>query len=57
VLLWPVLEATDGQAFLRKCMPGRFDGDVEIIQAVLTLRETAFSLDMRPPLSNPGVAF
>ena len=32
VLLRPALEAADGQAFLHKCMPERFDGHVEIIQ-------------------------
>jgi transposase len=32
VLLRPALEAADGQAFLHNCMPGCFDGHVEIIQ-------------------------
>ena len=32
VLLYPDLEATDGQAFLHKCMAGSFDGHVKIIQ-------------------------
>jgi len=32
VLLRPALEATDGKAFLRHCMPRCFDGFAEIIQ-------------------------
>lgn len=32
VLLRLSLEASDGQAFLHNCLPGRFDGQVEIIQ-------------------------
>jgi transposase len=32
VLLRPTLEAADGQTFLHLCLPGRFDGHVEIIQ-------------------------
>lgn len=32
VLLRPSLDAADGQAFLRTCLPGRFDGHVDIIQ-------------------------
>jgi transposase len=32
VLLRPTLEAADGHAFLHICLPGRFDGHVELIQ-------------------------
>ena len=32
MLLRPALEAADGQAFLRQCMPERFEGHVETIQ-------------------------
>ena len=32
VLLRPALEATDGKAFLKHCMPRRFDGFAEVIQ-------------------------
>ena len=32
VLLRPTLQATDGKAFLKHCMPGRFDGFSTIIQ-------------------------
>jgi transposase len=32
VLLRPALQAADGHAFLHTCLPGRFDGHVEIIQ-------------------------
>lgn len=32
MLLRPALEATDGKAFLKHCMPRRFDGFAEVIQ-------------------------
>ena len=32
MLLRPALEATDGKAFLKRCMQRRFDGFAEIIQ-------------------------